>query len=126
VRIGEKYYFTGLRRINWFDAAQSCRRVGGDLALIKSAREMEQISDYLTSQGHDANAWFWISGNDLVRTHRFTSLTNGLPLPFTAWSAGQPDFPGREQCVHLWLREGSFKMNNWVCTERAFFLCQRQ
>lgn len=126
VRIGEKYYFTGLTKVNWFDALQKCRRFGGDLALIESAKEMDDISNYLTSQGHDANAWFWISGNDLVTTHQFMSVTNGLPLPYTAWSTGQPDNPGSEQCMHLWLREGSFKMNNWICGNKANYLCQRQ
>lgn len=125
-RIGQKYYFTGLAKVTWFDAAQLCRRYGGDLALIESGQEMEDISNYLTSQGHDAKAWFWISGNDLVTTHQFMSITNGLALTYTAWSSGQPDFPGVEQCMHLWLREGSFKMNNWKCNEKAHYLCQRQ
>ncbi|KAH8409730.1 hypothetical protein KR222_002854, partial [Zaprionus bogoriensis] len=125
-RIGQKYYYVSQEKVSWFAAAHYCRRIGGDLVLIETPEEMSAISTYLIGQGHNENKWFWISGNDLVTTHQFTSLTNGLPLPFTAWSGGQPDFPGKEQCVHLWLREGSFKMNNWVCTEKAFFLCQRQ
>ncbi|XP_034485024.1 C-type lectin 37Db-like [Drosophila innubila] len=125
LRIGEKYYFLGKNKVNWFDSAHLCRQFGGDLALIESAEEMEAISTALKN-GHTEHDWFWISGNDLVETHKFASITNGLPLAFTSWSAGQPDYPGKEQCMHLWLRDGAFRMNNWVCTEKAYYLCQRQ
>jgi len=103
-----------------------CRRFGGDLVLIESAEEFAALSSYLKEKGHGADDWFWTSGNDFVMPHNFISTTNGLPLPFTYWSAGQPDFPGTERCMHLWLREGDFKMNNWMCNERAYYICQRQ
>ncbi|KAH8360018.1 hypothetical protein KR093_010211, partial [Drosophila rubida] len=124
-RIGQKYYFLGKSKVNWFEAAHICRQFGGDLADIESAAEMEAVSTYLKSE-HNENDWFWISGNDLFAVHKFASLTTGLPLTFTSWSVGQPDYPGREQCMHLWLRDGAFRMNNWVCTEKAYYLCQRQ
>lgn len=95
------------------------------MVLIESAEEMGAISSYLIEKGHDGNKWFWISGNDLVITSNFMSITNGMTLPFYAWSSGQPDFPGREQCMHIWLRDGSFKMNNWICTQQAFYICQK-
>ncbi|XP_062123851.1 C-type lectin 37Db-like [Drosophila sulfurigaster albostrigata] len=125
-KVGGKYYFLGDTKVTWFEAAHLCRRFGGDLALIESAEEMTRISEYLKGKGYDGNAWFWISGNDLVANHQFISLTSGLPLPFTLWSAGQPDFPGQEHCVHIWLRDGTFRMNNWVCTQKAFYICQIQ
>lgn len=126
IRIGQKYYFKGLRKVNWFDAAQICRRFGGDLALFETAEELKLLSDYLLNEGTNGNNWYWISGNDLVETHKFTSITSGLPLPYLAWSVGQPDNPNVERCVHLWYKEGSFKMNNYECTKGAYFLCQRQ
>ncbi|KAM8704085.1 hypothetical protein ACLKA7_008660 [Drosophila subpalustris] len=125
-RIGRKYYFIGKSKVTWFDSLHLCRRFGGDLALIESAEEMDTLSSHLKSKGYDGNAWFWTAGNDLVVNHHFMSVTNGLPMPFTSWSAGQPDYPGVEHCVHLWLRDGEFRMNNWVCTEKAYYMCQRQ
>ncbi|EDW15387.1 uncharacterized protein Dmoj_GI24801 [Drosophila mojavensis] len=124
VRIGEKYYFHGGSKVTWFQAAHICRRFGGDLALIESAEEMQILSDYLADA--DRHAWYWISGNDLVSVHKFMSITNGQPLKFFSWSGGQPDFPGVEQCMHLWFRDSAFRMNNWKCLEKADFLCQRQ
>lgn len=94
------------------------------MALIDSAEEMNAISSYLIGKGYNER-WFWISGNDLAEATNYMSITNGMPLPFFAWSGGQPDFPGAEQCVHLWLQEGSFKMNNWVCKEQAYYICQK-
>jgi len=124
-RIGEKYYFLGKTKVSWFESAHLCRQFGGDLALIESAEEMKAISTFLKIE-HSVNDWFWISGNDLVQTFNFVSITNGLPLAFTAWSGSQPDLPGREQCMHLWLVGPDFLMNNWICTEKAYYLCQRQ
>ncbi|KAM8704084.1 hypothetical protein ACLKA7_008659 [Drosophila subpalustris] len=124
-RIGRKYYFIGKSKVSWFDSLHLCRRFGGDLVLIESAEEMDVITSYLKSQGYDGNAWFWTAGNDLAMTNNFISVTNGLPLPFTNWSPGQPDV-AIEHCMHLWLRDGQFQMNNWLCTEKAYYICQRQ
>ncbi|KAH8359367.1 hypothetical protein KR093_006140, partial [Drosophila rubida] len=98
---------------------------GGDLTLIENAEEMNELSSYLVKQGFGAADWFWTSGNDLVENHKFSSVSNGMPLPYTSWSAGQPDLPGVEHCVHLWFMEGAFRMNNRACTEKAFYICQR-
>ncbi|XP_034486839.1 C-type lectin 37Db-like [Drosophila innubila] len=125
-RIGQKHYFLGHEKVNWFEAAHLCRRYGGDLAQIDSAEEMNAISSHLQHQGFKDNDYFWISGNDLVINHMFLSISSGFPLTFTSWSAGQPDFPGAEHCVHLWHRDGAFRMNNWSCTEKAFYICQRE
>ncbi|KAH8409866.1 hypothetical protein KR222_011601, partial [Zaprionus bogoriensis] len=125
-RIGQKYYYISDDKANWFAAAHTCRKLGGDLALIESAEEMHAISAYLIGKAYNNTHFFWISGNDLETISKFMSITNGLPLTYFAWSAGQPDVLGLEQCIHIWLQEGSFKMNNWLCGQRAYFICQRQ
>jgi len=124
-RIGKKHYLIGKSKVSWFDALHLCRRFGGDLALIESSEEMNVLSTYLRNQGYDASAWIWISGNDLVTNLNFQSVTNGLPLPYTNWSPGQPDVP-IEHCMHLWLQNGEFQMNNWLCDQKAYYICQRQ
>ncbi|XP_064551027.1 C-type lectin 37Db-like [Drosophila montana] len=127
IRIGEKYYFIGIAKtVSWFESVHICRKFGGDLALIETAEEMNAISNYLMKEGYDKNDRLWISGNDLITNQKFMSITNGLPLAFTSWSNHQPDNPGIEQCVHLWLKESAFRMNNWICTHKANYLCQRQ
>ncbi|TDG50080.1 hypothetical protein AWZ03_003590 [Drosophila navojoa] len=123
--IGSKFYFVWHARVTWMEAAHVCRRMGGDLVVFESASELHQVSRYLISQGYQ-NAWLWTSGNALSSDH-FTSLTTGMRLPFTEWAPGQPDNAGgNEKCVHLWVRNGSFKMNDWVCREKAKVLCQNQ
>ncbi|XP_060648964.1 C-type lectin 37Db-like [Drosophila nasuta] len=124
IRIGEKYYFLGETSVNWYEAAHICRRLGGNLALIETAEEWQNISDYLTL--NRSNDFFWISGDDFVNVFDYVSLTNGLSLNFTAWSSGEPNNPGIEHCIHLWNKEGGFTMNNWVCTNLAHYICQRE
>ncbi|EDV91518.1 C-type lectin 37Db [Drosophila grimshawi] len=126
IRIGEHHYYIGRSQASWIEAAHLCRQYGGDLALIESAAEMNAISKYLLEKGYGNDDNFWISGDDFVSTHKFMSLTNGLQLPFTDWSAGQPDYPGREHCVHLWLRSSTYKMNNNMCERKLSFICKRQ
>ncbi|EDW67944.2 uncharacterized protein Dvir_GJ24447 [Drosophila virilis] len=127
IRIGEKYYFIEKsEKVSWFESVHICRKFGGDLALIESAEEMNAISNYLLKEGYDNNARIWISGNDFITNHNYMSLTNGLPLAFTSWSIHQPDYPGIEHCIHLWRKDSAFQMNNWVCTQKANYLCQRQ
>ncbi|EDW67270.1 C-type lectin 37Db [Drosophila virilis] len=126
-KINSKYYFIWHTKVSWFNAAHVCRRLGGDLVLIESEEEMTSVSNFLLSQGYDGSAWFWTSGNDITQNRRFQSITNGMPLSYTKWSHGEPDNAGgNEHCVHLWLRDGSFKMNDWICNERAQVLCQNQ
>lgn len=96
------------------------------MALIESGEEMNAISSYLIGQAPDAKKWYWISGNDLAVTSQFMSITNGMPLLYFNWSHGQPDFPGKEQCIHLWLADGTLKMNNRECKQNAYYICQKQ
>ncbi|XP_023169285.2 C-type lectin 37Db-like [Drosophila hydei] len=125
-KVNTKYYFIWHTNVSWFNAIHICRRLGGDLALIESASEMQSISNYLISQGY-GNTWLWTSGNDLVQNRKFLSVTSGMPLPYTEWSGGQPDNAGgNEHCVHLWLRNNSFRMNDWICSSPAQVLCQSQ
>lgn len=125
-RIGQQYYYIPEHKSTWFGALHTCRQIGGDLALIESAEQMRDISSYLIGKGYKSewSEWFWISGNDLAVTSTFMSVTNGMPLTFLNWSSGQPDWPGVEQCIHLWLVDGTFKMNNRGCKEEAFYICQ--
>ncbi|XP_017846247.1 C-type lectin 37Db-like [Drosophila busckii] len=124
--IGNKYYFASESKVNWIEAVHTCRRYGGDLATIENAAEMHAISTYLIGQHYDANHWLWISGNDLVTVRNFSSIATGMPLTYFNWSAGQPDYPNLEHCIHLWLKGAEFKMNNWQCNEKAYYLCERQ
>ncbi|EDV94456.1 C-type lectin 37Db [Drosophila grimshawi] len=128
VKIGHKHYFIWHTKVTWLEAVHLCRRFGGDLVLIESAEELESISNYLIKHGYDHTAWLWTSGNDLVSHRQFKSINNGMPLPYTSWSSGQPDNAGgNEHCVHLWFNNRkSFQMNDWICHEKAQAICQNQ
>ncbi|XP_037932878.1 C-type lectin 37Da-like [Teleopsis dalmanni] len=115
-----------IREINWFGARDTCRRLGADLATITTNDQLNAISSYLLSKGYGENDWFWIAGNDLAQEGNFSWVSNGEKMTFANWSQGQPDNNGGiEDCVHLWLREGQFKMNDWQCRNgKAYYICQ--
>ncbi|XP_030370808.1 C-type lectin 37Db-like [Scaptodrosophila lebanonensis] len=127
VKIGEKYYFIikDKYKLNWFMAAHDCLTMGGHLANIESAEEMDALSDYLISKGYNED-WLWVAGNDLGNNREFKSIATGKHLPFFRWSNGQPDNAGgNEHCMHLWLRDDVFRMNDWQCHQKAHAICER-
>ncbi|XP_060648994.1 C-type lectin 37Db-like [Drosophila nasuta] len=122
---GEKMYRILHDKITWMHNLHVCRRLGGELVVIESHDELIRLSNYLKQQGYGANDWFWTSGNDIVAPGRFLSVTTGNDLPYKLWSHGQPDNAGgNEHCVHLWLKDGVFKMNDWGCQQNAKGICQ--
>ncbi|XP_030385654.1 C-type lectin 37Db-like [Scaptodrosophila lebanonensis] len=128
VKIGQKYYFIRkeTRKTNWFNAQNECLTMGGHLASIESAEEMEALSKYLMAKGYTKNDWFWVAGNDLGNNREFKSIATGKHLPYFNWSDKQPDNKGgTEHCIHLWLRDDEFSMNDWACTQKAHAICEK-
>lgn len=86
---------------------------------------MLTLSTYLVSKGYNNGELFWISANDLESEGRFKWLSNGLPMIYTSWSAGQPDnFKGKEHCVELWRKKDQFLMNDRNCYKVSHFICE--
>ncbi|XP_037939641.1 C-type lectin 37Db-like [Teleopsis dalmanni] len=125
-KIGNNYYKIHLAKVTWFHALHVCRREGADLATITEEYQMNAISNHLMSLGYGESDWFWIGANDLATEKTFEWVHNGEKMSFSRWSRPQPDNAGgNEDCVHLWLREGQFKMNDWNCDQgKAYFICE--
>ncbi|XP_037940405.1 C-type lectin 37Db-like [Teleopsis dalmanni] len=126
INIGNNYYnIPHDNKTNWFKAREICQSMGADLATITDDGQLTAISNHLMSLGYGANDWFWTAGNDLAEDNNFHWVSNGERMTFTKWSAGQPFGGEIEDCVHLWLREGQFKMNDWICKGgNAYYICQ--
>ncbi|XP_037938975.1 C-type lectin 37Da-like [Teleopsis dalmanni] len=128
-KIGNNYYLIHhSNKINWFNARDTCKRMGADLATITDDNQLTLLSKHLMSLGYGKDDWFWIAGNDLGQEGNFYWVSNGERMTFAKWSQGQPDNDHNnkvEDCVHLWFREGQFKMNDWQCKNgKAYYICQ--
>ncbi|KNC23257.1 hypothetical protein FF38_04176 [Lucilia cuprina] len=98
--------------------------MGGSLASIDSQNEMSALSNYLIDK-YPLDRWWWLSGSDTDSEGDFYWYKNGERISYADWSAGQPDnYGGHENCVHLWYIKPKYQMNDWVCHEKAYYVCE--
>ncbi|XP_013103161.1 C-type lectin 37Db [Stomoxys calcitrans] len=123
-KVGKKLYNFGQSKVSWFQANLICRSMGGYLASIENQNEMSELSDYLKAN-YPTDRWWWLSGSDLQGEGDFYWYRTGERLTYTDWSIGQPDNAGgSENCVHLWYKDPKFQMNDWICSQAAFYICE--
>lgn len=73
---------------------------------------------------------FWTSGTDLAEEGSFFWISNGRPLSFTNWNAGEPnnfryENGEEEHCLELWNRDGKgLKWNDTPCSFETYFICE--
>ncbi|XP_043067438.1 C-type lectin 37Db-like [Drosophila bipectinata] len=118
VKIGEKsYYIEEREKIGFFDAANLCRQMGGDLVSLQSMNEMKALTEHLSLVDYywtDINEW----GNP--NSYEYRSLTTGFEPNFIKWAPGRPNHAFNEHCVVL----KNNTMIDKACHEKMYFICQ--
>ncbi|KAB0790751.1 hypothetical protein PPYR_15656 [Photinus pyralis] len=132
LKLGDKRYYLGIFfKANYFRATQFCRFHGMHLASISSQEENDKLEKYIKDFGL-GNEHFWTSGTDLADEGKFFWMSNGRPLTFTNWNAGEPnnfvyENGEEENCLELWNRDGKgLKWNDSPCSFETFFVCEIQ
>uniref|UniRef100_A0A0K8U249 Perlucin n=2 Tax=Bactrocera latifrons TaxID=174628 RepID=A0A0K8U249_BACLA len=126
IQIGSKYYLINTATtMNWFGAMLYCRNYDSDLAVIESEAEMNALNSYLTTNEGHTGLHFWLGVTDLAVEGKFMSIKDGRPMLYAKWSGGQPDNTGKiEDCVHLWLVNNIFHMNDNNCMAQLHAICE--
>jgi len=105
-------------KMNWPDAQRTCKRHGMHLASIRNRAE----ADYVRKLVHTKSP-VWIGANDLLKEGKFM-WTDGTLLNWTNWHKNEPNnYGNREDCGAIW---NGYKWNDWFCSSKAFFLCERR
>ncbi|KAH8249238.1 hypothetical protein KR032_007581 [Drosophila birchii] len=115
--MGSRYFYIEKNvTADWFEAARICRRMGGELATIRSQREVHFIVPNM-----EWDSKYWLSLNDLVQEGEFVSLASGQPAPILNWRPGQPDnYNFNEHCVMAI----NYYMYDNPCLFKAHFICE--
>ncbi|XP_071454358.1 C-type lectin 37Db isoform X1 [Hetaerina americana] len=132
LKLGEKRYYLGIFfKANWYRAAQYCRYHGMHLASIESQEESDKLEKHIKDYGLGLEH-FWTSGTDQGEEGVFFWLSNGRPVTYTNWNAGEPnnfryENGEEEHCLELWNRDGKgLKWNDTPCSFETFFVCEVQ
>ncbi len=103
----------------WVDAETDCVALGGHLASIHSQAEHDEVVSgaYAVAGGE-----WWIGLTDSAAEGTFV-WTDGTPLDFASWNAGEPNNSGDEDCGHLasWV---SGLWNDMPCDAVANYVCR--
>ncbi|XP_075954227.1 macrophage mannose receptor 1-like [Anarhichas minor] len=105
----------------WYEARDYCKAIGGDLASIHSAEELQKLAV------RSANVWIGLSAPDSVTGYVWS---DGSPLQFQHWEDGQPNNKNNvESCTEFkmsdWRSSGSWNdvhcetYHHWLCQIRA-------
>lgn len=98
--------------------------MGGYLASFDSAEDLTALSDYMIAK-YPTDRWWWLSGSDLDSEGDFYWYRTGERISYADWSTGQPDNAGgHENCVHLWYQKPKYQMNDWICNQSAYYICE--
>uniref|UniRef100_A0A1A9Z5C4 C-type lectin domain-containing protein n=1 Tax=Glossina pallidipes TaxID=7398 RepID=A0A1A9Z5C4_GLOPL len=108
--------------VTWCKANDICHTMNGYLTSIENESEMNAITEYLKTNLLNAPPW-WVPGNDLASEGNYVWANTGTPMNYSPWTDGQPDNSKRsENCVHVWLYDHEYKMNDWGCRREDWHL----
>ncbi|XP_017153708.1 C-type lectin 37Da-like isoform X1 [Drosophila miranda] len=127
VKIGNGlYYIEVMLQKNWFDAYESCRRMGAALISFETILEWHLINMYLFKMNiYDI---YWTSGNNLSNGGRHTWHSTGAPVTLDIWAPGEPNNRGgNEHCDELGYLGTSTNynvFNDKDCSVQRRYICE--
>ncbi|KAH8400547.1 hypothetical protein KR222_006181, partial [Zaprionus bogoriensis] len=123
--IGRKYYFIAGTEMNWFQAAQECRKMGGNL--ISLANDQERL---LVGLELDKTQTFWVDITTLGQNN-YVSIATGQQVEYVNLFKEEDDDDESEDlneqknCVKLvYDYQDNFLMRKTHCLDKARFICQ--
>ncbi|KAK6180708.1 hypothetical protein SNE40_008709 [Patella caerulea] len=114
-------YMFSDKSLNWMNARDDCRSMGGDLLSVTSKIEQNYIRDRINEQNM---ALIWIGLNDL-NTTGIWRWADGAPLNYVTWGTGFPQIEkgdGRD-CVSINTEKDGW--SNWDCYHSSKYICKK-
>uniref|UniRef100_A0A3B3X516 C-type lectin domain-containing protein n=1 Tax=Poecilia mexicana TaxID=48701 RepID=A0A3B3X516_9TELE len=107
------YYFPfsdTFYRTSWNEARQSCRRQGGDLAIVNNREKHVLFKSCFYAAIRSEGVWKWVDG---------TRLTDGF------WNVGEPNNSNNEDCAAVYPNSNPFmSWNDAPCNYNLKWICE--
>ncbi|XP_015242321.1 PREDICTED: CD209 antigen-like protein A [Cyprinodon variegatus] len=125
------FYFTfsdTVSRVSWNGARQSCKRLGGDLAIINSREKNIGITSLISSYQDPSRAMihsgFWIGLTDEEEEGVWKWL-DGTRLTEGFWNPGEPNNVNNEDCAAVYPKSNPFtSWNDAPCNFNLKWICE--
>ncbi|XP_017062072.1 accessory gland protein Acp29AB-like isoform X1 [Drosophila ficusphila] len=113
-KYGSRYFYIERQeRLNWFQAFNKCRRLGGYLATFNDLEELQKVNKD-TPIGA-----FWLDATSLAKKGVFLSTRTGESPPYFRWADKRPT-NNENECVNLYVG----KMWSPNCWDEYLSICQ--
>ncbi|KAH8398707.1 hypothetical protein KR222_010843, partial [Zaprionus bogoriensis] len=120
IKIGTKYYHIANERVNWFTAAEKCRRMAGNLASFHNRKEFDAVKIYLTPRID-----YWIDFTNFSNKLDFVSMVTGRTPLYISWIDGRPKTLRKdEHCGMVFHKEVKHEMKNEFCHTNWGYICE--
>ncbi|CAB4007499.1 Hypothetical predicted protein, partial [Paramuricea clavata] len=113
------FYFSTNKAI-WSQARASCRKLGGDLAVLSNHKENNAVWN-IVKQKQLGNPFIGLVRN---QDKKFYTV-QGVKPSYINWYSGEPNNPHLEQCGQLLIHHNG-QWNDVSCNSKYHFICQIQ
>lgn len=123
-RIGDKCYFYGYFKLNWFRAMEFCHSFGStvSLACIETKQENEYLKNWLIEYG-DHTTGVWVGGSDNGHVGRWAWFPTGQLIKNFNWGPSQPN-GGDQHCMYIVGGYLGYQWADFHCGFEMTFLCE--
>jgi len=123
-RIGDKCYFYGYFKLNWFRAMEFCHSFGSSvsLACIESPQENDYLKNWLIEYG-DHTTGVWVGGSDNGHVGRWAWFPTGQLIKNFNWGPSQPN-GGDQHCMYIVGGYLGYQWADFHCGFEMTFLCE--
>ncbi|XP_006822232.1 low affinity immunoglobulin epsilon Fc receptor-like [Saccoglossus kowalevskii] len=116
--------------VDWYQARQNCKNIGGNLATISNQAANDVIVNFL-----DANGFFgsedtgvWIGLNDIDQENDF-QWVDGSTCSYTNWGNGEPDNnnkqnPAGQDCGQIRTSSMAWDDDYCACIRAKGYICE--
>ncbi|XP_073828773.1 lectin subunit alpha-like [Musca autumnalis] len=120
------YHIELYKRVNWFEAYQSCSERNMNLVVLDSSEKTEALTKELEKYFGSNHPNIWIGGHDNQKTGEFVWISSNKLFTYTNWAPRQPDNKsGTEHCALLW-NHHNYQWNDGDCSYKMLYVCEKE